>query len=185
MFYKLALNTDCPQVKRDIENVHEMHRTVCRMFDKGALWRLDRDTLYVRGKPLRYIPQGYALSVASISDIWSEQMEFSLLVNPTVARRMEGKKRSSRIPADDPLEWLVRKGEVSGFEVTDASIVRQRTITGHKPGHRLVFNAVDFRGDLLVVDWYKFTVAVKNGIGSAKGYGFGLLLCRTKGGGCI
>lgn len=119
---------------------------------------------------------------------------FSLLANPTrkivnpdkprVVRadgRLDRNKNSRRVPItrrEDLLAWLQRKAESGGFSV-DISAVR--TIPRgreyfFKPGARGVHNGTEFQGVLEVTNATLFRETFSRGIGSAKAFGFGLLV---------
>jgi CRISPR system Cascade subunit CasE len=119
---------------------------------------------------------------------------FSLLANPTkkivdpskakVIRpdgRLERNKNSKRVPLirrEDLLAWLGRKAEAGGFAVQlDAvrTIPRGREYF-FKPGARGVHYATEFQGALQVTDAARFRETFARGIGSAKAFGFGLLV---------
>lgn len=119
---------------------------------------------------------------------------FDLRVNPTkslVQRNQDGTpclrpngKRASgkRVPLVDPIDlrsWIDRKGAEGGFKISDSapleigpmveSHFRKSNFAGYHGG-------VQFRGALEVTDSEKFVETYHKGIGSAKGFGFGLLL---------
>jgi CRISPR system Cascade subunit CasE len=119
---------------------------------------------------------------------------FSLLANPTrkivdpnkpkVIRpdgRLERNKNSKRVPLirrADLLTWLKRKAEAGGFAVdldNTRTIPRGREYF-FKPGARGVHYATEFQGALQVTDAARFCETFTNGIGSAKAFGFGLLV---------
>ena len=119
---------------------------------------------------------------------------FSLLANPTkkivdpskakVIRpdgRLERNKNSKRVPLirrEDLLAWLGRKAEAGGFAVQlDAvrTIPRGREYF-FKPGARGVHYATEFQGALQVTDAARFRETFARSIGSAKAFGFGLLV---------
>lgn len=75
--------------------------------------------------------------------------------------------------------WLVRKGTDGGFRIAESrplEISRPVEQYFRKPGHAGVHLAVQFRGILQVTDRGKFVDVYHTGVGSAKGFGFGLLL---------
>jgi CRISPR system Cascade subunit CasE len=112
---------------------------------------------------------------------------FSLLANPTKKVRMDNadgtrKKNGRRVPLstrEEFIAWIDRKGGAGGFKVDESTL---RTIPRgreffHKDGtSHGTHAAVEFQGDLTVTDPGKFRTAVANGIGSAKAFGFGLLV---------
>lgn len=111
---------------------------------------------------------------------------FNLLVNPTRKLRVDRadgsrKKNGKRVPLsqrDDLILWLQRKAQDGGFAVnveTLRIIPRGRAgfRKGNTHGHH---GAVEFQGELSVSDPALFRLAVARGIGSAKAFGFGLLM---------
>lgn len=125
---------------------------------------------------------------------------FNLLANPTKkvidpqkkkVFTSDGKllrnKNSKRVPLvcrEDLVQWIQRKGANGGFEVdpeTLKTIPRRREYfskPGHagQKGHRGVHSAIEFQGTLHVTGPQKFHDTFYKGIGSAKAFGFGLLL---------
>lgn len=105
---------------------------------------------------------------------------FRLVANPTVKRN--GKRHALRTP-EEQTAWLHRKAELSGFGVPENGVAilslgrrdsprRERqdggTTTMSHEGTR-------FEGVLRVTDASLMIQALEGGIGSAKGFGFGLL----------
>jgi CRISPR system Cascade subunit CasE len=74
---------------------------------------------------------------------------------------------------------LQRKGERGGFRVLAVRTSNQQDITGtiqrDQQKHPLKFASVQFDGTLQVTDPDLLREAVRQGIGSGKGLGFGLL----------
>jgi CRISPR system Cascade subunit CasE len=110
---------------------------------------------------------------------------FSLLANPTKKLRVDNpdgsrKKNGRRVPItqrEELIRWLDRKSEAGGFTFDPESL---RTIPRgreffRKDGAQGTHTAVEFQGTLTVCDRERFQNAVRNGIGSAKAFGFGLL----------
>jgi CRISPR system Cascade subunit CasE len=110
---------------------------------------------------------------------------FQLCANPTkkVASRRDGTvtKNGRRVPLgkrEELVEWILRKGERGGFAVelpTVRTFSRGREYFDRK-GERGLHSAVEFQGVLTVTDPAKFHETFKRGIGSAKAFGFGLLV---------
>lgn len=103
-----------------------------------------------------------------------QQLRFRLLSNPT-KRSREG----SRVALTQPPEqmgWLIKKGELNGFRLCSAQIVREEIIrTARSEGKSMTHLAVDFHGQLEVTEPALFDDCLKAGIGSAKAFGFGML----------
>jgi CRISPR system Cascade subunit CasE len=114
------------------------------------------------------------------------QYAFQLCANPTkkvTKERSDGSltKNGRRVPlgkSEELVEWIKRKGEQGGFTVEEASL---RTFSRgreyfEKDGRPGLHSAVEFQGVLTVTDPAKFHETFTRGIGSAKAFGFGLLV---------
>ena len=108
-------------------------------------------------------------------------LAFRLRANPTVKRRFNEKdhKRVGIYDEQEQFAWLERKGELGGFRIVSARTGGQedveRTIKQKGKKHKLKFAAVQFEGLLQVTDPERLRQTVRRGIGSGKGFGFGLL----------
>lgn len=110
---------------------------------------------------------------------------FSLLANPTRKVRVDNpdgtrKKNGRRLPVtqyNELVAWLQRKAAAGGFSVRAESlrVIPRGREYFHKPGANGVLTAVDFQGELTVLDLQVFWSTVAAGIGSAKAFGFGLM----------
>jgi CRISPR system Cascade subunit CasE len=115
---------------------------------------------------------------------------FQLCANPTkkIASKSDGTvtKNGRRVPLgkrEELVGWIKRKGEQGGFTVDEATL---RTISRGREyfekkdpkGQPLtgLHSAVEFEGVLTVTDPAKFHGTFTRGIGSAKAFGFGLLV---------
>ncbi len=120
----------------------------------------------------------------------NHRYRFRLLANPTVKRSVpadvagpadgaNAKKRLGLIREQDQLAWLTRKLEAAGAELLHASVSSRGLVKSNKnpakDEHAQTHVAVLFEGILLARDVATLCAAVEAGIGSAKGYGFGLL----------
>lgn len=109
---------------------------------------------------------------------------FRLLANPTVKKTVDrdGERRKARLGLlheEAQLEWLQRKIEKAGSTVI-ASRIQPRGFqysrkNPAKEENRQTHLAVLFEGILQIKDVALIQNAMEYGIGSAKGYGFGLL----------
>ncbi|MGD0280960.1 MAG: type I-E CRISPR-associated protein Cas6/Cse3/CasE [Dissulfurispiraceae bacterium] len=151
-------------------------------------------------------PDGFALKEIAASFLIHRYYVFDLRANPVKAAVQKdskgepmlqpngNRKRGKRVPLVKPDElraWLVRKGEVrcrdkdTGKDVPGGfRIVEERPleispmVESHfrKKGQSGYHGGVQFRGTLEVTDREQFIETYQAGIGSAKGFGFGLLL---------
>jgi CRISPR system Cascade subunit CasE len=124
----------------------------------------------------RLIPESY---------FTRQRYAFQLCANPTkkVASKPDGTvtKNGRRVPLgkrEELVEWIKRKGEQGGFAVDEATL---RTFSRareyfEKGGRRGLHSAVEFQGVLTVTDPARFHETFTRGIGSAKAFGFGLLV---------
>lgn len=111
---------------------------------------------------------------------------FQLCANPTkkvTVQRPDGTftKNGRREPLrsrEDLVAWLKRKGEQGGFAVEESTLCtfpRGREYF-QKKGAQGMHSAVEFQGVLAVTDPARFYETFTRGIGSAKAFGFGLLV---------
>jgi CRISPR system Cascade subunit CasE len=82
------------------------------------------------------------------------------------------------VKREELIEWIRRKGLQGGFTVDEAVL---RTFSRgreyfNKKGQNGLHNAVEFQGVLSVTDPPKFQETFSRGIGSAKAFGFGMLV---------
>jgi CRISPR system Cascade subunit CasE len=149
---------------------------------------------------------GFAVKQIAESFLSHRYYAFDLKANPVkaVVQRDDNdkqevlpngkKKRGKRVPLVKPDEltaWLIRKGKVrcrdpkSGVEIpggfriiADRPLEISPMVESHfrKKEHAAYHGGVQFRGTLEVTDREQFIQSYQSGIGSAKGFGFGLLL---------
>jgi len=115
----------------------------------------------------------------SVSFLAHDSYRFQLRANPTFRRAEDGRRLAiydeARLRA-----WLARKADAAGFAI-DADTLEVGAPTDEtckKEGHKVKHVAVDFAGVLRVTDRPRFTTSFNTGIGSAKGFGFGLLMLQ-------
>lgn len=229
----LILNPLNRQVRRDLANPVEMHRTLLKAFparpgpaafrsEHGVLYRVD---VYPRNRRPHVLIQsqtepdwsflndwpGYLADAGGenprVKDITGQYAQlkdgqvlaFRLRANAT--RKIEtktgpdrlrrnGRRVALRTP-DALTQWLERKAGAAGFavsrvqaapEVADCIIRPEqdqaafRRASGNSPRQApMTFGSAVFEGKLRITDRDAFLRALADGIGSAKGYGFGLL----------
>ena len=113
-----------------------------------------------------------------------QMLRFRLQANPTkkLSRKAEGKRQGRRVGLYDPEEqraWLDRKGAQGGFRVVSCEVLTDGRAHLSKPGsgqdHKAPLLSVRFEGALRVADPDTLLETLRQGIGSAKAFGFGLL----------
>jgi CRISPR system Cascade subunit CasE len=108
-------------------------------------------------------------------------LAFRLRANPTVKRRFPNgdHKRVGLYREEEQRTWLDRKAAAGGFRILSVSIRDDPDVGGpiHRgdESHKLKLLAVRFDGVLQVTDPEHFQETLRQGIGSGKGLGFGLL----------
>jgi len=114
---------------------------------------------------------------------------FDLYANPTKSVKKldengEYTKNGKRLTLMDKVsqrEWLIRKGNNHGFQLVDKIPLRIDKPVCHsfkRKGERGLHVGVRFQGALSVVERDLFQKAFHEGIGSAKGFGFGMLMIK-------
>ena len=151
-------------------------------------------------------PDGFALNEIASSFLTHRYYAFDLRANPvktivqrgpsgeTLLRSNGKRKNGKRVPLVKPEElraWLIHKGNVrcrdkdtgrdvpGGFRIVEEKPLEiSPMVESHfrKQGQAGYHGGVQFRGTLEVTDHEKFIETYQSGIGSAKSFGFGLLL---------
>lgn len=116
-----------------------------------------------------------------------QQLRFRLRANPTKRVLREDSWAGKRVNLqreEDQFAWLQRKGNAGGFDlvqvrttsdVPSVQAAPQPAEHGRRGGRKLTFGSVLFDGELRITDADNFRETLRNGIGSGKAYGFGLL----------
>ena len=139
-------------------------------------------------------PAGFALKQISPDFMAHSHYAFDLRVNAVktlpkrdsdgaALLRPDGRRTSGkRVPLTDPQElraWLERKALSGGFRLKDEwplEISPMQVVHFRKQAHAAYHGGVQFRGCLEVTNRELFSQTYQTGIGSAKSFGFGLLL---------
>jgi CRISPR system Cascade subunit CasE len=192
---RLMLNLRNRAVQRDLADRFELHRTVMSGFDaqlaadERVLFRVELVERAANAPVLvqsqnaprwdeseRLSSTGYLNAAPQIREVnpritIGQAIRFRLQANPTVKR--EG-KRHGLFGEEKMLDWLARKGELSGFSF-DRPNVRVSPL-GRIAGKRRqqTWFVAQFDGILTVTDEH-FEEALREGLGSGKAFGFGML----------
>jgi CRISPR system Cascade subunit CasE len=197
---KLTLNPSpaARAVQRDLASPYELHRTLMRGFPDKICGGPGR--VLFRVEPTREDDPPVVLVQSEKSPDWSsllhdghyllaahwkevrisvaagQPLRFRFRANPTVRR---AGKRMGLVRCEEQRKWLERKAAAAGFALLDFTVRRSaryvsRVRTGERSGTQTHLG-VDYEGLLKVTDRELFAAALAGGIGSAKGYGFGLL----------
>jgi len=201
---RLKLNPSTRKTREMLINPYTLHQAVYRAFPDKAdggpgrvLYRIDQSersgtvSLLVQSEKVpnwnRADYLGECLLEKAENKPFSptvaagQHLYFRLRANPSVKKQAEGKKngyRAGLLREEDQINWLCRKANDSGFSLITCHSVPEG-IVYHEKGQQDKANfrhyAVLFEGVLKVVDLDIFIITLRNGIGSAKGFGFGLL----------
>jgi CRISPR system Cascade subunit CasE len=135
-------------------------------------------------------PESWKTKPISETYFAHRRYRFQLCANPTrkVASKPDGTltKNGRRVPLgkrEELVAWIKRKGEQGGFTVGEATLRtfsrgREYFEKKDRNGKAVsgLHSAVEFEGVLAVTDPTRFHEAFTRGIGSAKAFGFGLLV---------
>ena len=195
---RLILNPRNRQVQSELAGPYEMHRTLSRAFaddyeDERALFRVDLDrrtgvpTVLVQSRTepdWSALPaDGYLLEPAASKPIdpafsAGQLLSFRLRANPVRRDKASG-DRQGLLQEDQQRGWLDRKGETGGFRVVRCHVIPEGplSIRQRRGGteHDVSLLSVRFEGLLQVTDPRALRRTLEQGIGPAKGFGFGLL----------
>lgn len=197
---KLALNPRLNQVRRDLANPYEMHRTLAWAIrnadgDERLLWRLEPghpnapillvqtralprwDQLLERhadyAEPNEPLPMDAFLTRALQSGV---RLRFRLRANASVKRLG---KRHALNTNEEKTAWMTRQATANGFDLLDVTVVTDERVQARKAEALVTLDATLFDGYLRVVEPERARRALENGIGHAKGFGLGLLSIAT------
>lgn len=197
---KLILDPRSRHTRRLLASPYELHKAIARAFpdatDGGTgrvLFRLDEDRhtgrlcLLVQSEKEPEWSKAELLSACAAEPPQNkvfhpvlregQLLYFRLRANPTVKRNG---KRLGLLKEEQQLDWLRRKAEQNGFSVMSCTVIPEGLCRDSK-GNRmtsetpLTLLSVRFEGVLRVEQPEAFLRALQNGIGPAKGIGFGLL----------
>jgi len=198
---KLILNPSpaCRAARRDLASPYEMHRTILRAFpdraDGGPGRVLFRVEPVADGSPPVVLVQsdkppdwsllgdadGYLAATPACKPVTlslrpGQRLRFRLRANPTARRKVQDRSLRVGLPREeDQLAWLTRKGQAGGFKPLAVTTLRSRKVISRRQDRPQTHLSVDFEGILEVTDPDLLTRTIAQGVGSAKGYGFGLL----------
>jgi len=196
---QLLLNPRSRQVRREIAEPYEMHRTLMRAFpanhEDRVLFRVepnrDASSIVVLVQSLQkpdwtlaremnsYLVDDPLTKVSHPVLTVGQRLQFRLRANPTVKR--DG-KRFGIFGEEAQCAWLARKGSENGFRVLTAQASPEGLLRGRKTQsevrHQMTHLGVRFDGILEITDQTLMLRCLERGLGSAKGFGFGLLTIK-------
>lgn len=193
---QLIFNLRSREARFDLSDRYELHRTLLCAFpqtlpdDERVLYRVEDIqqapivTVLVQSQALpdwgsaaRLNKGGYLYRAPLVRTVEpratvGEHLQFRLQANPTLKR--DGKRHA--LYAEDVLhEWLARQAQTHGFSVDVEQVLMVKMGKKYGKKRQQTWHAVQFDGMLTVTDATAFRLALSNGIGSGKAFGFGLL----------
>ncbi|MDD5402673.1 MAG: type I-E CRISPR-associated protein Cas6/Cse3/CasE [Dehalococcoidales bacterium] len=200
---RLILNPYSKQVIGELDNPYEMHRTLMQAFPSKTqggpgrvLFRVDDNKtmctsivlVQSENKPdWAFLAEKDYLLKRANNPAFKEyeptlrkgqRLRFLLKANPTVKKVFEAGKPGKRIglyKEKEQADWFLGKAEQCGFKPTIVDICQEGKQTSFKHGNASTHFSVIFTGALTVTNPELFLQTIRAGIGSAKGFGFGLL----------
>ena len=162
---------------KNLENCDGKPRSfLFRIDDAGARFRL---LLLSETKPSSGDFGNWQVKSVSAEFLGHPYYRFQIKANPTM-RRASDRRRIGIYSEDRLREWIEKKAGQNGFNIEPHSLnigspmdeifVRNRTRGKHV--------SVDFQGALTVIDPQAFCTAFEKGIGSAKSFGYGMLMLQ-------
>ncbi|MBN2074346.1 MAG: type I-E CRISPR-associated protein Cas6/Cse3/CasE [Dehalococcoidales bacterium] len=197
----LRLNSRSRRALTESSRPYELHRSLLKAFpdnDEGGtgrvLFRLDTDdatggmSVLVQSEkePTWNNLNGFKDFVTDckckefLPEVKDDQvLRFRLRANPAKRSKQTG-KREGILKTEDQIAWLEKKGEKGGFEILDVNAVnegysRDGLTDSDNEKHTTTMLSVRYDGLLRVIDADTFHETLRDGIGPAKGFGFGLL----------
>jgi CRISPR system Cascade subunit CasE len=192
---RVQLDLRSAQVRRDLADPYDMHRTLVRAFVQDEtqtpprfLWRTEPENIL--HAPVVLVQSGHAAQWSALETVRGylkqpvqtkrvqldtliqaqARYRFRLVANPTVTR---AEKRYGLVSEDAQLDWLGRQGERLGFQVEAALVTGSEVLKSH--GKSIHVLRACFEGILLATDPQVLANAVRDGVGPAKAFGCGLL----------
>lgn len=200
----LEINSNNRIARSWLSNAYRIHQRLLMAFPDGdagrVLFRIDQGARYPRiivqspmeadwEKAFADLPvlAAHAQKPLLLQLQQGQRLRFLLRANPTMRLKgaLDAEDREERKPGkrvgmfkeEDQRRWLERKGEAGGFRPLAFDVRPGGTSKSFRTGEKGVQShlSVDYEGYLEILDTDTFLETLENGIGTAKGYGFGLL----------
>lgn len=199
---RLILNPRARQVQAELGDRYQLHRTLASGFTEEA-YKAER--LLYRLEVRQKAPYLQVLMQSETLPQWSElagkdyllepvqtrqfdlrvspgdRFVYRLVANPT-RRLRAGEQMGKRVPLykyEGQSGWMQRKALEGGFQLHTLHVTNLTDEYAYKViggvNRRITHHGVKFEGILSVLDAALFERCIRQGIGSAKGFGFGLL----------
>lgn len=165
--------------KRRLWRIDSLHGKMFLLIVSEDMPQTSEEISHFSVDGVRFESKKYDSFLESIqaNSIW----HFRLAANPTFSRA-NGKERgkvSAHVTAEQQKQWLIAKGEKHGFcvDLSGFDILERKTIRFLKGADRqqITLGVCVFDGVLSVTDPGVFRIALTEGIGRGKAYGYGMI----------
>jgi len=193
------LFTDGPERERDflyrVEDVDGLPTiyAACRRepVNRGGMWTIETkpyDPILRSGQQLAFVLR--ANPVRTKCDEKGKHHRHDVVMEAKTRLKQQGRSREEWPPEPEIVgqagfAWLATRGEANGFSVAEGDVradgYTQRRFRKRKGRHDISLSTIDYTGILTVTDPDLFKVALFGGIGTAKGFGCGLMMVRPAG----
>ena len=175
--------------RRGFSDAYAWHSTLWKSFQKQDerkfLFRIDDAVMHFKilvlsaSPPENQVWGQWQSKAIGPSFLEYSNYQFQLKANPTM-RRVKDRRRLGIYNEKKLDEWMQHKALQHGFVIKENSLsigapLDETFIRQHKFGKHV---SVDFQGFLQVTDKSIFKNTFTNGIGSAKSFGYGLLMLQ-------
>lgn len=191
--------------KRNLYGLYDWHEFSWRLFPekkkddkRDFLTRLDRAehefkfTVLSINKPTmpHWCPQECWRELAIPGSFFQQDRYlFKIIANPTKTLSKRGPKGNKKengshhaiTQKEDLLKWLLQKSEKNGFRLLDEPELEISPPVIHKlyrKNDEGILIGVEFKGALQVAERSRFIKGIHEGIGRARGFGFGMLVLK-------
>jgi CRISPR system Cascade subunit CasE len=208
----IPMNIRSREVRADLADSQRLHMRIMHMFQdtqresNRVLYRVEGVDVPIvivqaESRPnTTVLPNDYVRAAVRVRDDLEDafghihngqKLHFRLRANVTkklATQQQSNGKRIAITDSQEQVEWLLRKGQLSGFVVLPdpfaidgyaITVIDEGKFHGVKRKHvtsnKLTHAGVRYEGTLEVTDVQLFVDALRNGIGPAKAYGFGLM----------
>ena len=185
--YKLDIEK--PLICKALTDVVFMHRQVQKMFnaprcEHQVLWYTESGYLMIKSDiaPVYegIFGNGVTHNVSKMADAWTEGDRFRFRIRTSPSRSVHGKLHY-RKTAEERKEWISRQFLKHGAIVVSCNEISKSNniLTGKenkKDGGNSSFTSWNYNGVLEIKDAERFKELYRNGMGSEKAYGSGMLV---------
>jgi len=193
------LFTDGPERKRDFLYRQETFGSMPTFYtvserkpvNRGDLWHIDPkkyDPVLWEGQRLAFVLR--ANPIRTKRDEEGRHKRHDVVMDVKMRLKQQDQPRASWPPEPEIVQqagfaWLAARGELCGFEVRAGEVradgYRQQRFFKQGKSKPIRFSTIDYTGLLTVIEPEAFLNVLFTGIGSAKGFGCGMMMVRPMG----